>query len=532
MSKARFEREKPAAVPGWRDLLAGFSVTLVLIPQALAYAELAGMPPITGIYAASLPAVAAALFASSPYLQTGPTALTALLTLGVAASFETPGTPAYAGIVALLALVVGVSRLLFGLLRLGRVAYLMSEPVLMGFTSAAGVLIFLSQVPNVADSHPPSGDVLTGAWWTLTHPASWDPVALAFGFGTLAFLLLARRWSPLFPGVLLVVVAAIVASQLLGYQGSVIGEVRFGLPELSFALPWRVLPELLLGGVVIAVVGFAEAASIARTYATEDRQAWSPEREFIGQGAANVVAGLVGGFPVGGSFSRSAVNRSAGAKTRWSGAVAGLLALLALPLGGWLEPLPRAVLGGIVMSAVLGLVRVRPLLRLWRYSRPQFVVALVTAALALLLAPRIDRALLVGVLLSLVVHLLREVPIEVDTRWEPGEEGNAEDEEADTPVDPDARAGELHLTPSGVLWFGSASELEEKMLAAVAEHAAAARVVIHFEKLGRIDLSGAFTISRFLSDLERAGIDVVLEGVPPQSERFVEKVFHRDADAL
>ena len=527
---ARFEREAPAVVPGWRDLLAGISVTLVLIPQALAYAELAGMPPIAGIYAASLPAVAAAIFASSPYLQTGPTALTALLTLGVAASFEVPGTPEYAGIVALLALIVGATRLLLGVLRLGRVAYLMSEPVLMGFTTAAGVLIFLSQIPNVADVVPPTRDVLGGAWWTLMHPGSWDPIALAFGLGTLAFLLLGRRWSSLFPSVLVVVVAAIVASRWIGYDGTVIGELRLTFPELSFALPWRVLPELLVGGVVIAVVGFAEAASIARTYATEDRQKWSADREFIGQGAANLVAGLIGGFPIGGSFSRSAINRRAGATTRWSGAVAGLLVLLVLPLGFLLAPLPKAVLGGIVMSAILGLVAIRPLMRLWRYSRPQFAVAMATASLALLLAPRIDRALLIGVLLSLVLHLLREVPIEVAVRWIPGEpapSGPAADGAPDT-----RRAGELHLTPTGVLWFGSASALEEKMVDAVAAHADAARVIVHFEKLGRIDLSGAFTISRILSDLETAGIEVELEGVPPQSQRFVESVFLRDADAL
>ena len=243
---ARFEREAPAVVPGWRDLLAGISVTLVLIPLSLAYAELAGMPPSAGIYAASLPAVAAAIFASSPYLQTGPTALTALLTLGVAASFEVPGTPEYAGIVALLALIVGATRLLLGVLRLGRVAYLMSEPVLMGFTTAAGVLIFLSQIPNVADVAPPTRDVLGGAWWTLMHPGSWDPIALAFGLGTLAFLLLGRRWSSLFPSVLVVVVAAIVASRWIGYDGTVIG-CRGGCSpscwSAAWSSPWSASPR-------------------------------------------------------------------------------------------------------------------------------------------------------------------------------------------------------------------------------------------------------------------------------------------------
>jgi len=388
-----------------RDVVSGASVALLMIPQSVAYGELAGLPPHVGLYAGALPPIAAAFFASSPYLQTGPGAPTALLTLGALVPLAATGTPEYIGLAALLALVVGVTRLLVGVLKAGGIAFLLSQPVMMAFTTGAAALILASQLPGalgVADL--PAGGVLPRAAWALTHPGTWEGTSLALAAGTLLLVLGARKVNPLVPGVLLAAVGGIVYSMAAGYAGPVVGDVTHGLPAISLALPWRALPSLLVPGMVIALVGFAEATSIARTFAAEDRSPWDPNREFIGQGLANVASAVSGGFPVGGSFGRSTVARLSGARTRWSGAVTGVLGLAFLPFAWILAPLPRAVLAAVVIAAVAQLVKVRPLLRLWNQSRPQAMVAYTTIALAFLLAPRIDEAVMVGIVLSLSVH--------------------------------------------------------------------------------------------------------------------------------
>lgn len=495
---ARLER------PAWGDLIAGLSVAMIAIPQALAYAELAGMPAYTGLYALALPAIAAALFASSPYLQTGPVAMTALLTLGVLSDRAAVGSPEYVGYAALLALLVGVIRVAIGLLRLGAIAYLMSQPILMGFTSAAALLIMASQLPAVLDVSPPVSGVTAQLWWTLMHPGSWRLEALALSLLGMAVIIAGRRLHPLFPGVLVAVVLGVVYSSIAGYGGSLVGPIPSGLPAPSLALPWAALPGLVVAALVIALVGFAEAASIARSYATVDRMRWDANREFVGQGVANLVAGLFSAFPVGGSFSRSSVNRLAGAKTRWSGAITGLVVLALLPLSFLLSLLPKAILGAIVIAAVYRLVQVGPLLALRYYSKPQFALALITFALTLLLAPRIDWAVMIGIVLAFGVHLWREQQLLLES-W----------------VDQDG----LHFKLMGVLWFGSAYHLEEKLNALLARYPDAKVLKLHLGGLGRIDFSAALALRRFMEDARRAGLDIEVCEVPPMGKKWVSKLW-------
>jgi SulP family sulfate permease len=495
----------------WGDLLAGVSVALVLVPQALAYAQLAGMPPERGLYAAALPLVAAAAIASSPYLQTGPTAITALLTLGALSPLAQEGTARFVELGLLLALVVGVVRLAVGALRLGVVAYLLSQPLLLGFIPAAAILIGASQLPAALGVSPPDDGVFRQAGWALGHPGSWEVASIVLALVTAAVVLGAPRVNRLVPGVLLAAIGGIVFTQLAGYDGPVVGAVDVGLPPVSLELPWGEIHRLLLPGLVIALVGFAEASSIARTFAALERRPWDADREFASQGLANVVAGATGGFPVGGSFSRSALNRLAGARTRLSGAVTGLIVLAFLPFAHVLSDLPRAVLAGIVIAAVAGLVRLVPILRLWRFSIPQFGVAVVTFALTLALAPHIERALLVGIGLAIAVHLWRELALDIDTSTD-----------GDT----------LHLRPLGVLWFGTARSLEQSFLGLLAAHPDARRLAVHLDGLGRIDLSGALALRSLLEDARRAGLEVDVLDVPPRARRVVERVIEREEDPL
>ena len=289
-------------------------------------------------------------------------------------------------------------------------------------------------------------------------------------------------------------------SLFLGYGGVTVGSVpaRF---TFTLNLPWGLLPNLLVGGAVIALVGFSEASSIARTYATSERQRWSANREFVSQGVANLAAGAVGGFPVGGSFSRSAINRTAGAKTRWSGAVTGLAVLAVIPFAWLVSPLPKASLAAIVIAAVLGLIKFPQLLGLWRMSRPQALLAWATFGLTLALSPRIDLAVLVGVALAVGVHLWREQDLGFEAWLE---------------------HTTVHVRPRGVLWFGSAYRLEAYLGNALSKYPDSDKLVVHLAGLGRVDLNAALVLGQLLEDARAAGFRVELRGTPPKAERWLE----------
>jgi SulP family sulfate permease len=493
-------RSDPPGRPTRQDIFAGLSVALILIPQSMAYAELAGLPSHHGLYAAALPPIAAAFLASSPYLQTGPVALTSLLTLGALLPLAPTGTESYARMAALLALVVGGTRALVGLLRLGWVNYLMSRAVMTGFLSAAAVLIVASQLPAAVGSPAPPGSVLERASWTVAHAASWESASVLLAALTILAVAGAARIHPLVPGVLVAALGGFAYSVATGYAGPVVGVIPAGLPSLSLELPWARLPSLIVPGVVIAVVGFADGASISRLYASEDRQRWDPDREFLSTGVANLVAGLSGGLPVGGALARTTVNRLAGARSRWSGLVTGAAVLVFLPFSAVLAPLPLAVLAGIVIAAVYNLLRPAELLTLWRVSPVQAMVGWGTFIATLVLAPRIDLAVLLGVALAAAVHLWRERTPDVAAR----------------------RDGDrLVVEPRGVLWFASAPVMEERLLERLAREPDVKTVVIRCGGLGRIDLTGAYTLADMLAQAERAGLEMRLEDVPDHASRVL-----------
>jgi SulP family sulfate permease len=485
------------------DIIAGISVALVLVPQSLAYAELAGVPPVHGLYAAAIAPVAAAFVGSSPYLQTGPVALTSLLTFGALAPHAAAGSTTFAAYGALLALLVGVARLVLGLLRWGAIAYLMSLPVNTGFTVAAALLIISSQVPGLVSVHDEAANPAIAAARALARPADWSVAALVIGFATMAVIVFGRRISAVFPWVLVATVAGLAVSALGFVAVEEIGEIPSGFPALSLDLPWHALPDLAVPALVIAAIGFAEPASIARRYAAEDRIPWDPDREFVGQGLANLGAGLFGGYPAGGSFSRSALNRLAGAQTRWSGAITGLAVLAALPVAGLLSPLPRAVLSGLVIVAAVSLVSLAPFREYWRYSRPQFLVAVPTFLVTLVAAPRVERGLLVGVGLALAVHLWREMRLEVEA-WRDGET--------------------LYVRPHGVLYFASAQVLDVRMAALLHEHRDVTKVVIDLHRLGRLDLTGLYVLRDLAEQARDGDLTIELKGVPSHAVDRAERV--------
>jgi len=482
--------------------VAGISVAMVLVPQALAYASIAGVPPAYGLLAAVAAPIAGALVGSSPYLQTGPVAVTSLLTFGALSAVAEPSTARFALLAGVLAIVVGLVRIGLGLAGAGPIAYLMSQPVVVSFTSASAVLIIGTQVPALLGVEVDARNPLFGALQAVSDPARWSWVDLALGATALLVMLGGRRIWALFPGALLAVLGGILWSSWTGYDGAVVGEVTLELRGVS-GVAVSDVAALLIPGAVIAVVGFAEPASIARRYAAMDRQPWDSNREFIGQGLANLASGVVGAFPVGGSFSRTSLNRISGARTRWSGFLTGVTVAALLPLAFVLKPLPLSVLAGLVIGAVAMLIDLKAPGQYWRWSRPQFAVSVVTGVATLALAPRVDLAVLVGVGAALAVHLWREMGVVVPANVE----GDV-----------------LHLRPTGVLYFGSAPAVERTLNALITEHPDVARVVVHLDRVGRLDLTGALMLRDILEESRIAGRDLEIRGARAHAANLLTRV--------
>lgn len=486
------------------DVLAGVSVALILIPQSMAYAELAGLPPHHGLYAATFPLIVAAFLASSPYLQTGPVALTGLLTFGALVPLAPVGTAEYASLAALLALVVGVGRIIVGLLKSGWVVYLMSHSMMTGFLSAAAILILSSQLPGALGSPAPMDEgVLGRAWFAATNPDSWDWAAVGLTVFTIATVAGAASIHPLVPGVLMAAAGGLAFSVVTGYDGRTVGTIPPGLPPISLDLPWSRLPSLIVPGIVISVIGFAEGVSISRMFASDERQHWDADKEFLSKGLANLAAGISAGLPVGGSLSRTSVNRLAGARSRWSGLITGVTVLCFLPIAPAMSALPRAVLSGIVIAAIWKVVKPRQVLRLWTLSRPQALIGWTTFVATLALSPHIEQAVLIGIALSAAVHLWRELTPHVTA-----------EREGDT----------LVVEPSGVLWFASAPAMEDLLFDRIADEPDVNKVVIRCTGLGRIDLTGAYVFHETLEHAERAGLEMTIEDVPDHAIQLFRSV--------
>ena len=390
------------------DVLAGVSVALLLIPQSMAYAELAGLPPVIGLFASALPPIFAAFVASSPYLQTGPVALTSLLTLGALTGLADSGTKHYVELAALLALIVGISRLIFGFLRMGKIVYLMNAPVVTGFTSAAVILIIASQIPKTLGNEIDVNGTLNRAYRSLTDFENWEIESLLIS-GVTIFLVIAGKYiHKLFPGALFVLVGGSMYSHLSDYKGPVVGEIPTGVPNLGFGLPWGSIDELLLSGIVIALIGFAEPASISRIFASQENQRWSANREFVSQGLANVASAFSGALPVGGSFSRSSLNKLSGAQSKWSGLVTGVVVCLFLPFANILDRLPKATLGAVVVAAVIGLIQPKKLFFSIRNSASEGFITWSTFIATLILSPHVERGVLVGIGISILVSIYKK----------------------------------------------------------------------------------------------------------------------------
>jgi SulP family sulfate permease len=490
------------------DALAGITVALVAIPQSLAYAQLAGLPPFYGLYAALLPTVIGALFGSSAQLSTGPVALTSLLTAASIASLGSSDATQYIAYAVTIALLSGLFQLAFGIMRLGVLMNLLSHPVLMGFVNAAAILITLSQIPSLLGAAPPvTGHIVSDAWAVLADGGRTHARSALFGLGALALLVGFRRYAPRLPGILVVAGALTAVSWYSGYAqtgGRVVGEIPRGLPV--FALPafdWDTWVRLLPASFVVAVISFMEAMSSAKIAAIKTATRWDENQELIGQGLAKIAAAVCQTMPVSGSFSRSALNLASDAQTGLSSIVCAACVLLTVlfftPL---LQYLPQPVLAAIIIMALTNLINFRSLRHAWRASRDDALAAGLTFATTLAFAPQIQDGIFTGIFVSLALFIYRRMRPRV-TVLAPGGGG--------VPGALDGIMGVVRFDAS--LVFVNASYFEDAVMRLEQEHPGLRFVLISAHTINRLDASGVEILSALVTELGRKGIVIAFSAV-------------------
>jgi SulP family sulfate permease len=475
-----------------QEWTAGFSVALLMVPQSVAYAALAGMPLVTGLYAALLPALVGVMWGGSTRLSIGPSALTCVLISASLTGLAQPSSAHWVNLAIWLALLAGTLQLLMGLLRYGWLLNLISSPVMMGFTQAAGLLIMASQLP-----------ALTG--WQTGGSFQWTDVG--FGTASLAALFLAKKWAPKSPSIMLVVAASAAVSYAMGYAdngGAVIGALPASLPSLGLPQLLTLEELMFLAGpaVLIALVSFLEAASCAKTENQKEGTVWQENQDLMGQGLAKIVSGLSGSFATSTSFSRSAINLASGAKTGWAVVGTTSFVLLAVFASPALFHVPRAVLAAIVILAVSSLIQPMAFVKLWRIARIEAMTAGMTFGITLLSTPRIYWGVLAGVLLGLSHFLYTRLHpriIEVGLH----DDGSLRDRHL------------WHLPPlaPNVFAIRMDAEFEKYITEKLSDQAHIQHVCLFAQPINRIDATGVETLQQLRHYLQRRGIQLHISGI-------------------
>ena len=511
---------------GWLrgDVVAGLTVWAVLVPEALAYATIAGVSPVVGLYAAPGALIIYAALGSSRHLITGPMAATAALSAAAVAGFASRGSSDFLALTVALALATGIVALVAGLLRLGFLASFISEPVLKGFIVGLALTIIVGQLPKIFGIEGVDGSFFEKLWGFATGLGATDGWTLLVGLVSLALVVGLRRVAPVVPGSLVAVVFGILVVSLFGMDRKgveIVGTIQSGLPTLG-------LPDVTLGdyfGLVpsaigIALVGFAEGLGAAKTYAAKNHYEVDANRELLGLGAANLGAGFSGGMVVNGSLSKTAVNGGAGARTQLSGLVAATLTVVTLLfLTGLFESLPEATLGAIVIAALIELVDIPSLVGFYRVwtrrlgsiygpaARADFLAAL--AALVGVLVFDTLPGLFIGIAVSLLLLLYRasrpnvavlgRVPGASSHHW--GDvTRNAENEQV---------PGVVVLRVESGLFFANAEHVREEIRVHTADGAVDA-IVLDAQTMPFVDVTAAAMLNRLRDELAGQGARLLL----------------------
>lgn len=633
------------------DFVAGVTVALVLIPQSMAYAQLAGMPAYYGLYASFLPVAVAALFGSSNFLGTGPVAVVSLLTASSLAVLAPPGSEQFIALAILLALMVGIFQLALGVMKLGVIVNFLSHPVIVGFTNAAAIIIGLSQVSKLFGvSMGRSESFMKDIWGVALQLGDTHMPTLAMGVGAIAVMWGVKKFRPKWPGVLIAVVLATTLSWAIGFErnldgkagqltdpqlqslvsqlvaaqqkqadmetdksnktaallaaqkaeghgtahlaqleyemdlatiaaksageevdqmkkalrkvavvrtldaegntagiyqaeslppgletdghtyrirkvsgdkfklvggGEVVGAIPEGLPSVSMpSINMDSLGSLLSAAIVISLVGFMEAISIAKALAAKAKQKVDPNQELVGQGLANIVGGFTQAFPVSGSFSRSAVGFNSGAVSGLSSVItAGFVLLTLLFLTPLLYHLPQAVLAAIIIMAVIGLVNFEAVKHAWHASRHDGIAAGITFVATMLFAPHLDNGIMVGAGLAILLYLYRTMRprVAILGRYPDGTL-------RDIKVHPELPTSEhvVAMRFDGSLYFANIAFFEDAVLEAVADKPSVKYVLIVGDAVNQLDASGEEVVHHLVTRLREGNVEIVFSGLKKQ----------------
>ncbi|MBS4096202.1 MAG: SulP family inorganic anion transporter [Sulfuricella sp.] len=632
------------------DLIAGITVALVLIPQSMAYAQLAGLPAYYGLYAAFLPGMIAALWGSSAQLATGPVAVASLLTASALAPLAASGSEQFVALAILLALLVGLVQLTLGIFKLGVVVNFLSHPVIVGFTNAAAIIIGLSQLNKLFGvSMGRSEHFIQDIWGVLQQIGETHLPTLAMGVSAFAIMWGLKKYAPKMPGVLIAVTITTVASWTIGFEhngkgkieeivdtevqalasefsqnemridevnkrigakstelkqqrkghedanqrtaalnyeiellklelkdaegenrktsralrkfifeqtlasdgqpsklylagqvpageksdgyrwrikkvskgelklvggGEVVGGIPSGLPKVDLPkMNWDTIMSLLSSALVISLVGFMEAISIAKAMAAKTKERIDPNQELLGQGLANIVGSFSQSFPVSGSFSRSAVNLNAGAKTGMSSVFAGLIVLVTLLfLTPLLYHLPQAVLAAVIMMAVIGLVNFKAIKHAWHAHKHDGIAAVVTFVATLAFAPHLDNGIMAGAGLAIILYLYRTMSprVAILGRYSDGTLRDAKIN--NLPVSDYIIA----IRYDGSLYFANVPYFEDTILEAVSNSPMASHLLIVGDGINQLDASGEEVIHHLAQRLRSSGVKLVFSGLKKQ----------------
>ncbi len=501
------------------DIIAGVTVALVLIPQSMAYAQLANLPAYYGLYAAFMPVIIAALFGSSNQLMTGPVAVVSLLTASALAPLATSGSEQFIAYAILLSFIVGVFQLMLGVFRLGVVLNFLSHPVIVGFTNAAAMIIGFSQFYKLFGvNKPETGIFVTDVIDVMSQVGNTHLLSFSMAIVAIAIMVAVKKLWPKIPGVLFAVVITTVASYLIGFEekgGVVVGAIPEGLPSVKLpAFDFTIISQLLISAIVISLIGFMEAISIAKAMAARTKQRIDVNQELIGQGLANIVGSFSQSYPTSGSFSRSAVNLNAGAITGFSSVVTAVVVLITLLfLTPLLYHLPAAVLASVIMMAVMGLVNFKAIKHAWRVHKHDGIAAAVTFVGTLGFAPHLEWGIVIGISLALGLYLFRTMRprVAILGRYKDGTL-------RDIAIHPELATDErlVAVRFDGSLYFANVSYFEDAILTAEANNPNVKFILVVGDAINQLDASGEEVLRHLVERMKETGVTVVFSGLKRQ----------------
>jgi len=529
------------------DLMAGITVAAVLIPQSMSNAMIAGLPPIYGLYGASIPAIVGALWGRSNQLATGPVAIVSILTFASVLPFAKPGTPEFISIAINLAAIVGTFQFLMGAFNLGFVMRFVSHPVIIGFTNAAAIIIATTQMKHLLGIQVRDSEFIFPIFVDIAKNASHaNPYTIAIGALALAIIFVGRRVNARLPVTMIALIVTTLISYFLSidrYGVRTIGDMPAGLPSVMIPF-WQYMgpmlsPEqndfhsiisaasnlepifrLIGPGIIIAIVGFMEAMAITKAIAEKTKQPVDIDQELVGQGAANIVGSFFHAYPVSGSFSSSAVNLQAGARTPLSNVICGGIVILTLVFFTQaFHHLPKATLAAIVISAVIGLVRQSAFGKLLKTNKHDGIVALVTFFFAIITKP--DYAIFIGIALSLLLFLWESMsPRIIMLTRDPRSEVFVNAEARHLPVCPQI----IYLMPDFSIYFANAEFFRKAVLEKAEQFKEHLKyILLDMEMVNKIDATGIDELRELLHELRKGGIEIYLANVKTPVAEVLER---------